>query len=334
MLEVSFIIPFYNGELTIKRCLDSIYSIGMDENQFEIIIVDDCSPVDAQSALDDYLSCHNNICVIRHETNKCQGGAKNTGIKAARGKYILFADQDDYVIPENQKLAIDRVLATCPDLLACQWIVKKEDGTEDLYGLDLPNGLSENGKTYCETWFDAGECLAPWSYLYKREYLVNMNRPMAENVMMEDADWVAWHLFYADRVEFMSIPIYCWVMNPTSITHGLTWRHKADWVKFGYRKIKDSERFLTDSPCFGAIMKKDGKYNIEHVFKKLWKIDDYSLFYQHISDVMEDLKTMRWSKMTSFMLRHPIVVCVCLNVIGPVMKSIRLVNKRFMEKGI
>lgn len=328
MLDVSFIIPFYNGELTIKRCLDSIYSIGMDENRFEIIIVDDCSPVEAQSALADYLTCHNNIRVIRHEQNKRQGGAKNTGIKAAAGDYIAFADQDDYVIPKNQKQAIERALATRPDMLACKWLLKQEDGSTTVCGLDLTDGISENGKTYCETWFDAGKCLAPWSYLYKRDFLIKMARPMAENVLMEDADWIAWHLFYAPRVEFMNHPIYCWVMNPSSITHGLSWRHKADWVKYGYRKIKDSVQMTSDSPQFGAMMKSDGKHNIENVFKKLWKTDNYSLFYQHIgSGVLKDLQTMEWSRQTSFMLRHPSFVCACLGIIGPVLKSIRVFKK-------
>ena len=125
MSDVSYIIPFYNGERTIKRCLDSIYSIGMDESRFEIIVVDDCSPIEARSVLADYLARHNNMSVIRHEQNKRQGGAKNTGIKAATGDYIAFANQDDYVIPENQKRSIERALATRPDMLACKWLLKK-----------------------------------------------------------------------------------------------------------------------------------------------------------------------------------------------------------------
>lgn len=328
MLDVSFIIPFYNGELTIKRCLDSIYSIGIEESRFEIVIVDDCSPVAAQSVLADYLTRHANIRVIRHEQNKRQGGAKNTGIKAAMGEYIAFADQDDYVISDNQKRAIERALSTRPDMLACKWLLKHEDGNTTVCGLDLPDGLTDDGKTYCETWFDAVKCLAPWSYLYKRDFLIKTAHPMAENVMMEDADWVAWHLFYAPKVEFMNLPIYCWVMNPNSITHSFSWRHKADWVKYGYRKIKDSALMSISSPRFGAIMKSDGKHNIENVFRKLWNTDDYSRFYQHVGgEVLKELQTMEWSKKTAFMLRHPSIVCACLSIIGPVLKSIREFKK-------
>ena len=218
-------------------------------------------------------------------------------------------------------MALDRALASVPDMLSCKWEQVYENGGIDEHGLDLPDGTCMDGLNYCESWFDAAKCLAPWSYLYRREFLLSMNRPMEEGVLMEDSDWVAWHLFFASKVVSMNIPIYCWVMNPCSITHGMSWRHKADYVKFGYRKIRDSFAMSQKSPKMGELMEGDGRYNIEHVFKNLWKIDDYDRFYKHIGDfVLEELKKMKWSKRTSFMLNHPKATCTVLGVLGPALK--------------
>lgn len=323
MINVSFIIPFYNGEDTIKNCLNSIYSTGMEEPSFEIIIVDDFSPTPASQVLKDNYLSHNNIRIIRHSENLCQGGAKNTGIKNSVGKYIVFADQDDQIISENLTIAVTEALQCNPDILACKYIVRHENGREEEKGLDHPTGFSTDGKTFCESYFDPGYSLAPWSYIYRRDYLISISHPMAERVLMEDADWIAWHLLYAKSIDYLPIPIYCWVRNSSSITHGMTWRHKADYVKFGYRKIRDSLEFTKTSELFAKTMETDGKYNIEHTFKKLWKIDNYSLFYQHVgNDVIDGLRNIRWSRKTTFMLNYPNLTSALLSMFGPLIKQV------------
>lgn len=321
---VSFIVPFYNGVSTIARCLDSIYSIELKEDEYEVIIIDDCSPTRADLVLTKYTTCHSNLIIIRHAINLCQGGAKNTGIRISRGRYIVFADQDDYIIPDNLLVAIKKATINECDLCACRFYIRNLDGSVIEEGGRSTNEINTNGKDYCEHYFDTARCLAPWSYLYRRDYLISMSHPMEENVLMEDSDWVAWHLFFAPKVFYLPIPIYCWVMNSSSITHGATFRHKADYVKFGYRKIRDSQAFRAYSKQFALVMCNDGRYNIENVFKKLWKTDDYFQFYRHVGkDVLNAIQQMEWSKRTRFMIRYPRVTSLLLSIIGPIKKSLR-----------
>ena len=203
MVSVSFIIPFYNGDATILRCLQSIYSIGMKEDEYEIIIVDDCSPIPAELVLADISHLHSNLKIIRHDVNKRQGGAKNTGIKVSSGKYLVFADQDDYIIPNNLFSAIKKTLISECDMCACRFFIVSEDGTMKEVGANLSEETTTTGKCYCESYFDAGKCLAPWSYVYRRDFLLSLSHPMEENVLMEDSDWVAWHLFFAKKVLYL-----------------------------------------------------------------------------------------------------------------------------------
>ena len=85
----SIIIPVYNGEQYIKNCLDSIYRQGLGDDDFEVICVNDCSTDNTAQVISEYGKFHQNLRLINHETNRRQGGARNTGVKVAEGKYIL-----------------------------------------------------------------------------------------------------------------------------------------------------------------------------------------------------------------------------------------------------
>ena len=88
----SIIVPIYNVEQYLELCLDSI--VAQAFNSKEIICVEDCSTDDSLSVLLKYEK-NEKIKIIRHEKNKGLSGARNTGIKHAQGKYILFVDSDD-----------------------------------------------------------------------------------------------------------------------------------------------------------------------------------------------------------------------------------------------
>ena len=85
---LSYIIPYYNGQDTIKRQLDSIYSIPFDEDKLEVIVVDDCSPLPAEMVLNPIKDLYQGLKIVRHQYNLRQGGAKNTGIRISKGNYI------------------------------------------------------------------------------------------------------------------------------------------------------------------------------------------------------------------------------------------------------
>lgn len=322
-MTLSYIIPVYNGALTIARCLDSIYRSSLDVSDFEIVIVDDCSNDNTIEVVENYALKQPNIRVIRHETNKRQGGAKNTGIEAAMGKYIAFADQDDEVISENLFEAMRMAKEHVSDMLSFSWIEQR--GTESrLCGINLPDERDYDGVSFCESIFLPEKSLAPWSYLYRREFLKQVGRPMAENVLMEDSDWIAWHLVHAQTIHCKSLPIYKWIRNSGSITHGVSYQHKADYVLFGLRKIEDANRYTDISARFASVMREDGRYNIEFSMRTLWKADRYRKFYEKLGDrALVSLKSMKWSARTSLVFHCPHLVCLTLSIVGPVLKTIK-----------
>jgi len=98
MLLLSIIVPIYNIEQYLPCCIDSI--LGQTYQNIEVILVDDGSVDDSPSICDNYASKYNNIQVI-HKENGGLSEARNSGIKAASGEYIVFLDGDDFLLPDS-----------------------------------------------------------------------------------------------------------------------------------------------------------------------------------------------------------------------------------------
>ena len=93
--KLSVIIPVYNTEIYLRECLDSL--INQTYKNIEIIIVNDCSPDNSEAIILEYQAKDPRIKYIKHQQNLSQGGARNTGISNATGKWISFIDSDDYI---------------------------------------------------------------------------------------------------------------------------------------------------------------------------------------------------------------------------------------------
>ena len=95
-MKVSVIVPVYNTEKYLRRCLDSLVNQTLDD--IEIIIIDDKSPDNSALIIDEYKKKYDNkIKVIHNKINKGIGYNRNIGIKKSSGKYIMFIDSDDYL---------------------------------------------------------------------------------------------------------------------------------------------------------------------------------------------------------------------------------------------
>jgi glycosyltransferase involved in cell wall biosynthesis len=100
MIELSIILPCYNVEVYLERCFNSIYTQEVDYN-FEVIAVDDASTDNTLEVLTQFAQKYKNLVIIHHEENRKLTGARTSGIKAARGRYILHVDPDDALLPDS-----------------------------------------------------------------------------------------------------------------------------------------------------------------------------------------------------------------------------------------
>ena len=126
MVEVSVIIPVYNVETKLRRCIESI--INQSFSDFELILVDDGSTDCSGSICDEYAQKQSNIHVI-HQKNSGVSSARNKGIACSNGKYITFVDSDDYVEGEYLQVLYDGMKNDC-ELAVCGIYFCSEDSDE------------------------------------------------------------------------------------------------------------------------------------------------------------------------------------------------------------
>ena len=214
---ISIVIPFYNRERFVNRALDSIYSQGLELDKIEVICIDDCSPtMDNYVALCDYKyegEHPSNLRVIRHETNKCQGGARNTGISNAKGKWIIHLDSDDYFIAGSlislyNQLTENEVL----DILMYDYATNSNNTnlSERFPVLQKIDGLSLV-KRFSIPWVS-------WCYAFKRSFLMDKGLKFAENVRVEDGDYVYRAVMNASSIAFTPLSVVHYAIQEDSVS--------------------------------------------------------------------------------------------------------------------
>lgn len=104
MPKASVIVPVYNVKDYLQKCVDSI--LNQTEKDFELLLIDDGS-TDESGALCDELARRDSRVRVIHQENRGLGGARNTGIKAAEGKWLLLVDSDDWIEPETLERTVE-----------------------------------------------------------------------------------------------------------------------------------------------------------------------------------------------------------------------------------
>lgn len=122
---ISVIVPIYKVEKYLNRCVDSILS--QTYKNIEIILVDDGSPDACGEICDGYIEKDSRIKVI-HKENGGLSDARNAGIEAAYGEYIIFVDSDDYIVPTMIEEMIEALIASKADLCICNINYVDENG--------------------------------------------------------------------------------------------------------------------------------------------------------------------------------------------------------------
>ena len=203
---ISIIIPCYNAEKTIKRCLESV--ISQTYKNIEIVIINDGSIDKTDSIIKKYIN--DNRIKYYNRSNHGIGKTRNFGIKEATGEYITFLDSDDYLpndaIDNLYKLAQKNKL----DLVVSDYYVdNKNIKSEKIKSFPITN-VKNNPNLI----FDIN--LAPWNKLYKKELIENIK--FEENLKYEDAPFVIESIIKAKKIGKLDKETYYYVVNPNSET--------------------------------------------------------------------------------------------------------------------
>lgn len=229
-IKVSFILPCYNVAPYIGRCIESIEHQNIPQEEYEVICVDDCSPDNTGDVIREYQQRYPNIVYHRHETNKTAGGARNTGIELAKGKYIWFVDPDDAIVENVLAGLYDKAKELNTDVLFFNknYINEKGESRQDIQFVDLNEVIpgQQFFMKYCPN-KRLAEVTSVWREIYNRDFCILNGLRYPEIRSSQDVVF-AWKAFLlAQRVSAISDVCYNHFRRPNSTT-GSRGRLKAE----------------------------------------------------------------------------------------------------------
>lgn len=205
MVKFSIVIPVFNVEKYIKKCLESIYCQGFDESLYEVIVVNDGTQDNSIIIVNDFVKIHSNLRIIEQE-NRGVSSARNVGIRYAKGDYITFLDADDWIENNSLKYAYE-YLESCENLDVLVLKSNKEDGTERYAWCPmLESNVIYSGVDTYEKGFRRGSVCGGF---YKKEFLNDNNISFPLGVKNgEDSIVISLILAFAKKICFVPIPFY------------------------------------------------------------------------------------------------------------------------------
>lgn len=222
---ISVIVPVYNVEKYLKRCVESIRV--QTYSKLEIILVDDESPDNCPDICEEYKKIDNRIKVI-HQKNAGLSGARNAGIEIAKGSYFAFVDSDDYLAVDFIKSLYEAMLSTNSDIAMCQYEYVKGDTMTQSHKdgeCVVYTGIQMIEQMYSP---DGAFFVVAWNKLYKRQLFDRIRYPLGR---IHEDEATTHRLYYeADKAVFVKRYLYGYFVDGESITRKKFNKKRLDWA--------------------------------------------------------------------------------------------------------
>ncbi len=221
--RISVVIPIYGTERYVEKCVRSVMAQTLVE--IEIICVDDASPDGSAAIINSLANEDGRIRLIKHDHNLGLGGARNTGITAARAPYVTGVDSDDYILPEMMERLWQASDGGAADVVACGMAVVRGDGS-----------LVRNVSFPCQTYWndqnqvDIFNLLTPsfCNKLWRTDLFTAHEIKFPEHQYFEDLATSPRLMHFADDIRVIPNPLYCYVEREGSITNSVSVEHIMD----------------------------------------------------------------------------------------------------------
>ena len=186
MIELSIIIPVYNVEEYIRPCMESIFRQGINEDTFEVIIVNDGTTDHSMEVIADIIQQHNNITVINQE-NLGLSVVRNNGIAKARGEYILMPDSDDLLIENSLKPLLKKAIQSQADLVVADFLTMTDEEIKSSQSIPQKDFIisEKSGEQLFLEDLSPYACFV-WRTLYRKEFLNNNHLTFYTGIRFQD----------------------------------------------------------------------------------------------------------------------------------------------------
>lgn len=220
---LSIIVPVYNVEAYLNKCVGSLLDQNLNSSQYEIILVDDGSTDASGQICNDFAAVHTNIRVI-HQKNGGLSSARNSGIIEAKGKFIQFVDSDDYLNADVLGDLIEKLENEDLDILRINY--QNVDATGKVFE---PNKYSKPFVDYSEKVCDGltflnerlGYACYAVQFIARASILQKKGNSFKDGIYFEDVEWTPRILLQAQRIASSPLMVYNYLFRDNSITRNV-----------------------------------------------------------------------------------------------------------------
>lgn len=261
-VKISVIIPFYNVEKYIVRCIESVKSQTFTD--FECILIDDESPDNSYQIALEAIANDHRFKIIRQK-NKGLGGARNTGIENAQGDYIAFLDSDDWWDNNFLELMYQSAVKNSADLVYCQ-IRQVDEQNNKSHFWQTPIGIYQDSKAIFDLLIKH-HCA--WDKLYKRELFEKVRFP--EKRYFEDFATIYQLSKYTKKIEVIEHLLINYFIREGSITSGYSDKHIDDLI-WSHKNINQNLNYdyFNELDILGTILERYYNFIPEKLIKDFY----------------------------------------------------------------
>ena len=305
--NISIIIPVYNVEKLLVRCLDSVF---MQEftGAFEVIAVDDCSTDSSLQILKKYALNKKNLKIIEHGNNKSISKARTSGMLIAKGDYIMHVDCDDWILPGTLNGLYNKMRSTNADVISFNYLRENSNGKSTRIN-KISQEFIETNKIKIQKYFVG----AVWNKIVKREFIKDLVYMQKSFNHAEDLFYVTEILIRANKFVFITDYYYVYFENLNSLTQTTTLNSQIQILKNITKELKSLLNVYKNQILIAPIFELRYKYSFELAIRNYFntKVD-----FTDLIDELDDFKSI--NKLATHKLFHSPFYFVYFFLIGKI----------------
>lgn len=231
MSKVTIIVPVYNSEKYIGRCLESI--LNQTYSDFELLVVNDGSKDNSLKIIKEYENKYPNRIIAINQENKGVSITRNESIKRANGEYIMFVDNDDFLDKDYIEVFVNEIEKGNYDVVLGGYRRPNQDG-KIIKKMQLKN-----------TEWSKFMIMAPWAKIYKKQYLLDNNIEFLNVNLGEDIYFNLKAMLVSNKIKIIPYTGYNWFFNTSSVSNttqkNITQLQVYELLNSCYDMVKEEE---------------------------------------------------------------------------------------------
>lgn len=289
--NVSIIVPIYNCEKYLHKCIDSLLAQTLPN--IEIILIDDGSTDNSGNICENYANNHKNIKVF-HQQNSGPAKARNIGLENANGEYIGFVDSDDYISPDMYETLYNLAIKNNIDVVTGDYYTVTDNQKSHSGKFNIPSNRVINSDEISKILMNANESRILWfavKGIYRLEIIKNNSIVFPKMKLGEETIFILEFLLSASSMYYIDKPFYFYEQTPDSLTRT---KYKENLLP-QLEKLYFAKKEIYHKHNFNSYSADLDSYTMKHTIPML--LSNEMAHKCKLSEKIKIYKKMRHSKM-------------------------------------